>query len=139
MKRFFAFLAAAALCACAAAPGAETPGAGTPAAQEGSDMSDSHIPAGCPLLISFGSYAMGIDRGTLRRVEALLAADPAVTAVIRSPWGREGEVTLCAAVRSDADRDRLFAAVAALFPRRPHGPLSIRTNDGREFRADNAT
>lgn len=94
-------------------------------------------PAPCALEIEFGSYAMGIDRAALAGVEQLLAADAAVTSVTRRNWGREGELTLCASVRSGADRDRLFAAVSALFPARPHGPLSVTTDTGRVFRASN--
>jgi len=133
MKRLAALLAAASLVACAGRQ------EGNIVSEPGGSTSEGEIPADCPLVIAFGSYAMGIDSETLRRVEGLLAGDPAVTGVTRSPWGREGEVTLCAAVRSNADRDRLFAAVAALFPQRPRGPLSVRTNDGREFQANNGT
>ena len=89
----------------------------------------------CPLAIRFGSYAMGIDRPTLEAVESLLAADAAVTAVERSPWGREGEVTLCARLRSDSDAGRLFRAVAGLFPAEPRGPLSVATRTGLVFHA----
>ena len=91
--------------------------------------------ADCPLAIRFGSYAMGIDRPTLEAVESLLAADAAVTAVERSPWGREGEVTLCARLRSDADAGRLFRAIAGLFPAEPRGPLSVATRTGLVFHA----
>lgn len=128
MKSIAAILATAGLGACTDAP----PPA-SPEVREGGDVA----PTDCALTISFGSYAMGIDRETLRRVDALLQADRGVAGVTRSPWGREGEVTLCAAVRSSADRERLFAAVAALFPERPRGPLSIRTSDGREAQANN--
>ena len=91
--------------------------------------------ADCPLAIRFGSYAMGIDRPTLQAVESLLAADAAVSTVERSPWGREGEVTLCARLRSEADAERLFRAVAGLFPAEPRGPLSVATRTGLVFHA----
>jgi hypothetical protein len=90
-------------------------------------------PGACPLEIEFGSYAMGIDRPTLERVEQLLAAER--IAVARAPWGREGEVTLCAAARSDADAERLARRIAALLPPEPRGPLAIRTATGLVFRA----
>ena len=138
MKSSYAVLAAAAVAACAEGPKAETPHPEAPAATKGIDMPKEGSPA-CTLLVAFGSYAMGIDGEALRRIEGLLGADPAVIGVTRSPRGREGEVTLCAAVRSEADRDRIFSAIAALFPRRPRGPLSVRTNDGREFHANNGT
>lgn len=142
MKNLAALLAVAALAGCAEPP---RPGGGGQAHAGGNvttpadPASDPAVPAACTIVIAFGSYAMGIDRDALRRVEALLAGDSAVTGVTRSGWGREGELTLCAAIRSDADRDRLFAAVAALLPRRPVGPVSVRTNDGREFQANNGT
>jgi hypothetical protein len=132
-NRLAALLAAATLLACAGRQ------EGNMVSEPDGSTSEGEIPAHCPLTIHFGSYAMGIDGKTLRRVESLLAGDPAVTGVTRSPWGREGEVTLCASIRSNADRDRLFAAVAALFPRRPRGPLSVRTNDGRELQANQGT
>jgi hypothetical protein len=140
MKRIVLLAVPAALAGCHAAP--DGPGAApsqpaqaTPAAQP----QPAPAPAACALEIAFGSYAMGIDRPTLDRVEQLLARDAAVTGVTRRQWGREGEVTLCASVRSAADRDRLFAALSALFPARPHGPLSVTTDAGRVFRADNDT
>jgi hypothetical protein len=116
--------------------------AGCQAAPEGSDAAPAQpqaAPARCALEIEFGSYAMGIDRPTLDRVERLLAGDAAVTSVTRRSWGREGEVTLCASVRRAADRDRLFAAIAALFPADPRGPLTVRTDAGRIFQASDPT
>jgi hypothetical protein len=91
--------------------------------------------AACPLTVAFGSYAMGIDAATYARVEALLSADLAVTAVERTPWGREGEVTLCARTRSPADAERLLDSIAALFPAAPRGPISVATAAGRTIRA----
>lgn len=90
-------------------------------------------PGACPLEIAFGSYAMGIDRGALARVEQLLAAEH--LRVTRSPWGREGEVTLCADARSDADAERLARRIAALLPTAPRGPVAVRTATGLSFRA----
>jgi hypothetical protein len=120
--------------------------AGCQAAPEGSDAAPAQpqpqpqaAPGGCALEIEFGSYAMGIDRPTLDRVDQLLAGDAAVTSVTRRAWGREGEVTLCASVRRAADRDRLFAAISALFPADPRGPLTVRTDAGRIFQASDPT
>ena len=84
----------------------------------------------CGLTIHFGSYAMGIDAGAFRAVEDLLANDPAVDSVERRGWGREGEVTLCARIRSDPDIERLFARIAAMLPPDPHGPIRIATRSG---------
>ena len=84
----------------------------------------------CALSVAFGSYAMGIDRPTLERVEALLAADPAVAGVERRRQGREGETELCAEVASAADAERLFRSIAALLPADPRGPVTVRTASG---------
>lgn len=90
-------------------------------------------PGACALEIQFGSYAMGIDAGSLQRVEALLAA--ARVPVQRTAWGREGEVTLCAAPRSSAEAERLAREIAALLPADPRGPIAIATATGLTFRA----
>lgn len=84
----------------------------------------------CALTVAFGSYAMGIDRPTLDRVEALLAADPAVAGVERRGRGREGETELCAGIASAADAERLFHAIAELLPADPRGPVTVRTASG---------
>jgi hypothetical protein len=89
----------------------------------------------CALRVDFSSYAMGIDRGMFARVEALLAADRGVTKVERSPWGREGEVTLCARTRSGRDATRLFRAIVSLAPARPRGPVTVSTRSGLTFHA----
>jgi hypothetical protein len=78
---------------------------------------------------------MGIDRVTFTKVETLLAADRGVTKVERSPWGREGEVTLCATTRSGRDATRLFRAIAALAPAKPRGPITVSTRSGLTFTA----
>ena len=91
--------------------------------------------ANCPLTVRFGSYAMGIDRGALVAVEALLAGDPAVTGVDRHPWGREGEVTLCAHVGGDEAAERLARSIAVLLPADPRGPVRVATRAGFVFDA----
>ena len=78
---------------------------------------------------------MGIDQGTLARVETLLAADRGVTKVERSPWGREGEMTLCVQTRSGRDATRLFHAIASLAPAEPRGPVTVSTRSGLTFSA----
>ncbi|HEX8192242.1 MAG TPA: hypothetical protein VF552_05025 [Allosphingosinicella sp.] len=128
MKKITLLAIPAALAGCHAAPEGPAAAASQP---------PQAAPAACALEIEFGSYAMGIDRTALARVEQLLAGDGAVTSVTRRNWGREGEITLCVSVRGAADRDRLFTAVSALFPARPHGPLSVTTDTGRVFRANN--
>ncbi len=90
-------------------------------------------PGDCPLVVNFGSIGTGIDRRALQRVEALLAGDPAVTAVERSHFGREGETSLCIRLPAEAV-GRLFEAIkAAVLAERGDGPVRIRTLSGLEF------
>ena len=119
-----AFLLLAALAACEAGGGDPVgagSGPGPVAAEETAD---------CSLSISFASYAMGIDGGTFRAVEALLGQDRAVSSVEHRGWGREGEVTLCARTASDADAERLHRRIAALLPADPRGPIQVATRTG---------
>src|SRR5688500_13731666 len=122
----------AALAACGAA-GDEPQAARHAAAPEPRAAHPAPGTADCPLTISFGSYAMGIDRATLAAVEALLAGEAAVASVERRGWGREGEVTLCARL-ADADAAEPIARrIAALFPAEPRGPLRVATGSGYAF------
>ncbi len=91
--------------------------------------------AACSLTVRFGSYAMGIDTGTAQRVEQLLRADRAVRSVERRPWGREGEVDLCARVQPAAEAARLFEQIRPLLPAKPRGPITVSLADGRTYQA----
>lgn len=97
------------------------------------------VPADCPLVIGFSSYAAGIDRATFDRALALLNRDRSVRAVTRHNWGREGEVTLCAQTRTPADAARLFRAIRAFVPARPRGPVFLSTRSGLRFEAPGRT
>jgi hypothetical protein len=82
---------------------------------------------------------MGIDGGSAQRVEQLLRADRAVRSVERRPWGREGEVDLCARVQSAAEAARLFDQIRPLLPAKPRGPITVSLAMGvvtRSRRAD---
>jgi hypothetical protein len=125
MKRLSAIAAAAAAAACQGPGDAPPEAAGEP----------QSAPAACAVQVEFGSYAMGIDSGTLERVERLLGGDRRVSGVTRTPWGREGEVTLCAALRSAPDAEAIAREIAALFPPDPRGPLAVRTAGGLVLRA----
>lgn len=115
------------LAACGAA--GDDPSAARPAAPRGVRATPG--PADCAVTVRFGSYAMGIDRPTLAAVEALLAADPSVASVERHPWGREGEVTLCARLNdAGSPAEPLARRIAALFPAEPRGPLRVSTRTG---------
>ena len=89
---------------------------------------------GCDLMISFGSYAMGIDRPALAAVRRILA-DRAVRSVEQVHGGREGETALCADTRRPADAIRLFKRIRAILPAAPRGPITVRTASGLRFDA----
>jgi hypothetical protein len=89
------------------------------------------LPADCALSIRFGSFAMGIDRGAAKAIEALLVARPGV-AVTRQRWGREGEYTLCVQAPA-AEALALAKAMAPLIPPRPRGPIEVELADGTSF------
>ena len=103
--------------------------AGEPSAVAATSGTD---PQACGLTVRFGSYAMGIDTASAQRVEELLRRDRAVRAVERRPWGREGEVDLCAQVQP-AEATRLFEAIRPLLPPKPRGPITVLLADGRRY------
>lgn len=82
-------------------------------------------PGQCDVKVSFGSYAMGIDRPTFERVERLIARDRRVAKSDQQRWGREGEVTICAKVRRRADIAPLYTRIKAQLPRNPRGPVTV--------------
>jgi len=88
----------------------------------------------CDLTVSFGSYAMGIDRAALVAVRRILA-DRAVRSVETLGGGREGETYLCARTRRPADATRLFNRIRAVLPAAPRGPIAVRTASGLAFHA----
>ena len=87
----------------------------------------SQPPVDCPLIVAFSSYGAGIDRPTLLNVERLLNSDRGVRSVSRHPWGREGEVSLCARTRRLEDAFRLSRRIRAMIPARPRGPVQVNT------------
>jgi len=91
--------------------------------------------APCAITVTFGSYAMGIDRGAFEAVEKLLARDKGVAGSEQKRWGREGEVTICVQAKSNADAARLFGEIKKLFPAKPRGPLTVETLAGARFEA----
>jgi hypothetical protein len=91
--------------------------------------------AACGVTVTFGSYAMGIDRPTFVAVEDLLAKDAAVTGVDKRYWGREGEVTLCVGTRTPADAARIALAIGAMLPEKPKGPITVSAPGGKTIKA----
>ena len=83
----------------------------------------------CPLMVRFGSYAMGIDRPAAARIETFLAGRREVAQTQRRPWGREGEYDLCIRFKSKADPLGLFEALRPLVPAEPLGPIEVRMID----------
>ena len=102
---------------------------------ESAPAQPSEDAAVCDLKVDFASIGTGIDSATLQKVEALLSGDTGVATVDRKRWGMEGEVTLCADTRTDADSDRLFGAVKALFPASSTKPLRVETRSGQRYQA----
>ena len=98
---------------------------------------EPRITAGCDLEVVFGSYAGGTDPGLGAQIGELLANDPGVANVERTPWGREGEYNLCVRATDDAAADRLYRAIAAMIPDSSRrAPTSVTHRDGRRRAAD---
>lgn len=104
---------------------------GTASAQSG------FAPGKCDLTVSFGSYAMGIDRASFAQVDRLLRRDRSVAKSDQQRWGREGEVTICAKLRRRADLAPLFYRIKAILPRNPQGPVTVEAGN-RKFTAGRA-
>ena len=122
--RAFATLAATAalLASCATDTGAEPP----PSVPHGE---------GCDVSVSFGSYAMGIDQEAYARVEAWLAANPKLVADTKvTPWGREGERTVCVTATSQAAIKPVFTGVVKLLPvEGKKAPITALSKTGGHF------
>ena len=89
----------------------------------------------CAVRVQFGSYAMGIDRVALERVQAVLKRTRGVRTVAAQRWGREGETTLCVATRRTSDVRRVFGRITAALPRTPRGPILVEGRGGLRFEA----
>jgi hypothetical protein len=129
VKALAALAFAALLSACgttgvvAEAPGAPPPTLpGTPA-------------GGCDVAVSFGSYAMGIDGDALAKLEAYIAGHPGLVAKAETtPWGREGERTVCLTSTNPATTRRVFMDVQSMMPRiGKRAPITVVSRDGDQF------
>ncbi|HYE45022.1 MAG TPA: hypothetical protein VEA44_04530 [Caulobacter sp.] len=110
------------LAACATDSGAEPP----PSVPGGE---------GCDVSVSFGSYAMGIDQEAYGRVDAWLKANPKLVADVKvTPWGREGERTLCVTTTSPAAIRPVFSGVVKLLPVEGRkAPITALSKTGGHF------
>lgn len=123
-----------ALAACAETGASEAGASPEPAKAAGVTIEDgTGSPGKCSLTVSFGSFAMGIDRGAAARIEPAILGHPGVRSVTRHRWGMEGEYTLCVQTREDADAEALFEQLRPLVPKAPRGPIKIALRDGRMF------
>lgn len=86
----------------------------------------------CDVTVSFGSYAMGVDRELKTRILALVAEDPGLDNTEERPWGREGESNLCIHAPRPGQADRLYARIAEMIPSySDQAPTSVTHRDGR--------
>lgn len=80
----------------------------------------------CDVTVSFGSVCCGIDQPTRARITEYVAADRRVAGTSERRWGREGEIDLCIATRSDPDG--LARDLTAMVPSRPEGSSTGTTH-----------
>lgn len=80
----------------------------------------------CDVTVSFGSVCCGIDQPTKQRITEYVAADRRVSGTSERRWGREGEIDLCIATRSDPDG--LTRDLTARIPTRPEGSSTGTTH-----------
>lgn len=89
--------------------------------------------AECAVTVRFGSFAMGIDRMAVLRVERLIATEVGVSGVTRGPPGIEGDHALCIRTSSPAAAARLFERLRQALSVPVRAPVSVTTPDGRFF------
>lgn len=115
-------LAAALALAIAAPAAAQAPGRPAPA------------PQACAVSVNFGSYAMGIDQAAYRKTQAYAARNRTIRLVAETPWGREGERTLCFAARTRKAADRAFDDLRTMIRAGARtGPTTVATASGRTW------
>ena len=90
---------------------------------------------GCDVSVSFGSYAMGIDQEAYARVETWLAGHKDLVADVKvTPWGREGERTVCVTAISAAAIKPLFGGVVKQLPvEGKKAPITALSKTGGHF------
>lgn len=93
---------------------------------------DASAGSNCDVTVSFGSYAMGIDGELRTRVLQLVREDSGVFSSDETPWGREGESTLCVKTDNAGAADRVYNRIVGLLPRySDQAPTTVTHRDGR--------
>lgn len=86
----------------------------------------------CDIEVTFGSYAGGPDTSLRDAVRAMTRDNPGVAEAEETPWGREGESTLCVRTKDEVTANRIYGAIAAQIPQTStRAPTSVRHRDGR--------
>ena len=86
----------------------------------------------CDIEVTFGSYAGGPDTDLRDAARALTRNNPGVLDAEETPWGREGESTLCVRTKDEVTANRIYGAIAAQIPQTStRAPTSVRHRDGR--------
>lgn len=98
----------------------------TAACQPMPEAPEPGIPGRCDVTVSFGSVCCGIDQQTKARISEYVAADRRIAGTSERRWGREGEIDLCIATRSDADG--LVRDLTAMVPARSEGSSTGTTH-----------
>ena len=94
-------------------------------------------PQTCDVSVDFGSYASGIDQASYRKTKAYDARNRTIRLVKETPWGREGERTLCFDTRSRADANRAFEDLRKLIRASARtGPTTVSTAAGRTWTSE---
>lgn len=90
------------------------------------------LKTGCDVLVSFGSYGMGVDQELRGRILSFVENSPDAAAWPERPWGREGESSVCVLTDDVAATDRLYEGIVALVPRySSRAPTMVVHIDGR--------
>jgi hypothetical protein len=87
---------------------------------------------GCSVEVSFESVCCGVDRRAYADLKAFLDSSPLAAEAIDRAWGMEGEQTLCARTRSEADAEKLFAQIRARLPQGARAGYITVSVGGRE-------
>jgi hypothetical protein len=93
---------------------------------------------GCDVTMVFGSYASGIDGKVLDSVRTWLADNPDMVAhVNETPWGREGERTLCITTTGPEAVTPVFRALRYKVPYKiGPSPITLTSKTGDSFRTE---